>query len=51
VGYPSYYSTCERFAVIYATIYVEEVGTVGNYVNILEWVSDDEAERILREGF
>lgn len=51
VGYPSYYSTCERFAVIYATVYVEEVGTVGNYVNILEWVSDDEAERILREGF
>lgn len=51
IGYTSYYSTCERFAVLYATIYVEEVGTVGTYVNILEWVSDDEAERIMREGF
>jgi hypothetical protein len=32
-------------------MYVEEVGTVGSYVNILEWISDDEAERIMREGF
>ena len=50
-GYTSYYGTCERFAVQYATIYVEEVGTVGTYVNIFEWISDDEAERIMREGF
>ena len=27
-----------------------EVGTVGTYANILEWISDEEAERILREG-
>ena len=32
-------------------MYVEEVGVVGNFVNILEWISDDEAERIMREGF
>ena len=50
-GYVSYYGTCENFLVLYSLIYVEEVGTVGNYVNILEWVSDDEAERIMREGF
>jgi hypothetical protein len=46
----SYYSPCEGFMLQYVTIYVEEVGTVGSYVHILEWISDDEAERILREG-
>lgn len=50
-GYVSYYGTCEKFLVLYTTMYVEGVGTVGTYVNILEWISDDEAERILREGF
>jgi hypothetical protein len=51
MGYVSYYGTCENFLVLYSLMYVEEVGTVGSYVNILEWVSDDEAERIMREGF
>lgn len=50
MGYVSYFGSCEKFVVIYSTIYVEEVGTVGNYVNILEWISDEEAERIMREG-
>lgn len=50
-GYDSYFGSCEKFAVQYATIYVEGVGTVGTYVNIFEWISDDEAERIMREGF
>ena len=47
----SYYSPCEGFLLQYVTMYVEEVGTVGTYANILEWISDDEAERIMREGF
>ena len=47
----SYYSTCENFLFIYTGMYVEEVGVVGNFVNILEWISDEEAERIMREGF
>lgn len=47
----SYYSPCEGFLLQYVTLYVEEVGTVGTYANILEWISDDEAERIMREGF
>jgi hypothetical protein len=50
-GYTSYFSSCEKFMVQYATIYVEEVGTVGTYVHIFEWISNDEAERIMREGF
>ena len=46
----SYYSPCEGFLLQYVTMYVENVGTVGTYANILEWISDEEAERILREG-
>ena len=42
---------CETFMVVYSFMYVENVGTVGTYVNIFEWISDDEAERIMREGF
>ena len=51
LGYTSYYGTCENFAVQYAMLYVENVGTVGVYVNIFEWISDDEAERSMHEGF
>ncbi len=46
----SYYSPCEGFLLQYVTMYVENVGTVGTYANVLEWISDEEAERILREG-
>lgn len=51
MGYTSYYSPCEMFLLQYVTMFVDNVGTVGTYVNILEWISDDEAERIMREGF
>lgn len=51
MGYTSYYGMCEGFLVLYSVIYVDGVGTVGSYVNIIEWISDDEAERIMREGF
>lgn len=47
----SYYSPCEGFLLQYVTLYVDNVGTVGTYANILEWITDDEAERIMREGF
>lgn len=50
-GYTSYYGTCENFMVLYTTMFVENVGTVGTYVNIFEWISNEEAERIMREGF
>lgn len=50
----SYFNSCQRFAVLWTHIYVENigvtVGTVGNFYNILEWVSDEEAERLKREG-
>ena len=47
----SYYSPCETFLLLYSEMYVEEVGSVGAFANVIEWISDDEAERIMREGF
>lgn len=52
--YYSYYNTCSRFAVVYLYVYVEDlgdmVGVVDPYAyNILEWVSDEEADRLERE--
>lgn len=49
-GYVSFYSTCEEFMMLYAVMYVEGIGEVGMFGNIVEWISDDEAERIMREG-
>ena len=51
IGASSYYSSCEGFLLLYVTMYVDGVGTVGTYANVLEWISDEEAERIMREGF
>lgn len=51
MGYTSYFGACENFMVLYTMMYVDNVGTVGTFVNIFEWISKDEAERIKREGF
>ena len=36
---------------IWTQFSVEEFGVVGHFYNVMEWVSDEEAERIMREGF
>lgn len=46
---PSYYSSCESFLIHYVTLYVPEVGVIGKYGNLIEWITDDEAEKIMRE--
>ena len=50
-GFVSYYSTCERFLIHSMTLFVPNKGTVGNYFSLVKWVSDDEADRIRKEGF
>lgn len=47
----SYYSACETFLLLYSEMYVVDVGSVGIFASVVEWISDDEAERIMREGF
>lgn len=52
--YPSYFNSCQRFVELWSHIYVENlgqtIGTVGHYYNILEWISDEEADRLRKEG-
>lgn len=50
-GYLSYFNCCENFFLLYMTAYVENVGTVGTYVNVFKMISDAEAEKIKNEGF
>ena len=52
--YPSYFNSCQRFVELWNEVYVEDlgemIGTVGHFYNILEWISDEEAERLQREN-
>lgn len=52
--YPSYFNSCQRFVELWNHVYVENlgetIGTVGHYYNILEWISDEEAERLRKKG-
>lgn len=54
-AYTSYFSSCEKFIFQYMTLYVpgmaEGQNTVGTFVNAVEWISDDEAEKLKREGY
>lgn len=51
--YNSYFNSCQRFVELWIRTYVENVGetigTIGDYYNVLEWISDEEAERLKRE--
>lgn len=51
--YESYFYPCGSYMYIYTHVYVENmgepVGTVGHFYNIMEWVSDEEAERLMKE--
>jgi hypothetical protein len=49
----SIYYPCGSYLYIWTMMYVENlgasVGTVGHFYNIMEWISDEEADRIKRE--
>lgn len=52
--YASYYSSCEQFIYQYMTLYVpgmaEGTNVIGTFINAVKWISDDEAEKLKREG-
>ena len=52
--YDSIFYPCGSYLSIWTEMYVENlgtsVGTVGHFYNIMEWVSNEEAERLKREG-
>ena len=47
----SIYYPLGGYLYVWTEISVEEFGVVGHFYNVMEWVSDEEAERIMREGF
>ena len=51
--YASYFNTCQRFVVLWSHVYVEDlgeaVGTIGHFYNIVEWISREEAEELMKE--
>lgn len=53
--YPSFFNSCQRFVELWMHVYVENVGepvgSVGEFYNVLEWISEEEAEELRREGF
>ena len=50
----SYFNACQKFAVVWLRAYVENIGTlfgtIGNFYNVIEWISDAEAEELRNEG-
>lgn len=51
--YESYFNSCGRYLYLWSEVYLKELGelygTVGHFYNIMEWVSDEEADRLKRE--
>ena len=54
-NFVSYYSACEKFIYQYITLWVPGMAagtnTVGTFIQAIEWISDDEAEKLMREGY
>ena len=50
----SYYNACQKFAAIWLRAYIENigtpVGTVGDFYNVVEWISQAEADELRGEG-
>ena len=51
--YDSVFYPCGRYLYVWTEMYVENlgqpVGSVGHFYNIMEWISDEEADRLKRE--
>ncbi len=49
----SSFNSCQKFVTLWLYVYVNDLGTpvgsVGEFYHVLEWVSDEEADRIKRE--
>ncbi|MDC2706694.1 DUF4984 domain-containing protein [Bacteroides ovatus] len=55
-AYTSFYSTNKNFILQYVTMSVNNkdgsyYGTVGTFVNVLEWISEAEAEKLKEQGY
>ena len=52
--YEAYFYPCGKYLYLYTHVYVENlgtpVGTVGHFYNVMEWISDEEADQLRKEG-
>ncbi len=50
----SSFNACQKFVTLWILAYVEDLGklygNVGEFINVMEWVSDEEADRLQREN-
>ncbi len=50
----SSFNACQKFVTLWILAYVEDLGdlygNVGEFINLMEWVSDEEADRLKREN-
>jgi hypothetical protein len=50
----SYYNSCQKYAELWVLMYVKDfsttIGHMGNFYNVLEWISEEEAKEKMREG-
>ncbi len=51
VPVPSTFSTSLNTVTLYTVVYVKDVGNLGAFTTTIRWVSDAEAEDILKNGF
>lgn len=49
--YTSYYNVCQKYVFQYMRFYVDNVGVVGTYINIIEWITDEEAQQLKNQGY
>ena len=51
----AYFNTCQKFVYQYMPLYVPGMPVasqvVGTFLNVIEWISDDEAKKLQREGY
>lgn len=47
----SYFNSCQNFLLQYMTFYVENIGTVGTYANVVEWISEEEYNYLKSQGY
>ena len=52
-SYLSYFNSCQSFVALWLRAYVYDkstlIGYVGDFYNVMEWVSDEEADRLQKE--
>ena len=47
----SFYNVCQNFFLQYMTFYVNNVGVVGTYANVVEWISEEEYNYLKKQGY